>query len=108
MAPYRKLEYYVDEDETIPFKQFIRRLKTRQERADCFALIELLRSGGDELDGMQHLTHNHDVHEFRDDAIRIFYVYEGDGIVILDCLLPIQGNDLSDIYRKAEDYGRED
>lgn len=108
MAPYWKIEYYVSEGGMIPFELFIRRLKTREARADCAALLKLLELRGDTLDGVQHLTHKHGLRELRDEGMRIFYLCDGDTVVVIDGLLPAHGKDLSDIYRKAEDYGSDD
>ena len=106
MPPSWKIYYYVSEDTTCPFEEFIGKLKTRQERADCVALIRLLKRGGDTLDGHRHLTYPNGLREIRDRSMRLFYVCCGDDrIVIMGGLLPAQGKEFfDDIYRKAEDH----
>ncbi|MCA1568580.1 MAG: hypothetical protein LC803_23625 [Acidobacteria bacterium] len=105
MAPPWRIRYYKAEDGTIPFKGFINRLKTRQERANCFTWIEMLNILGDKLNGNQYLTHPNGMREIRDKSMRIFYVCDDDYIVIIDGLLPMQGNEHFDaICRKAKDY----
>lgn len=105
MAPAWKIRYYVSEQGTKPFEDFIKKLKTRQERADCATWIELLRLRGDTLRGHQHLTHINGLREICDRSMRIFYVCDGGVVVLIDGLLPGQGEEFfNDIRRKAEDY----
>ena len=117
MDPAWTIEYYVSKDKTIPFEEFAKTLKTQQERANCYALIELLKSWGDEPRVNQRLTHTEvlcfglRVHEIRDETMRIFYLCEDDArvIVVVDVLLPTQGDEfLLEICRKAEDYASDE
>ncbi|MBV9957254.1 MAG: hypothetical protein JO360_02490 [Acidobacteria bacterium] len=99
----------MSEDGTKPFEAFIRRLKTREERAECMTWIEFLRQRGDMLDGHQHRTPVLGLCEIRDRSMRIFYLRDGDAIVIIDGLLPNQGKEFfEEICRKAEDYVSDD
>lgn len=91
MAPAWKIRYYVSDDGTKPFEDFIRKLKTRQERAECAAWIHLLRLRGDTLRGHRHLTHANGLREIQDRSMRIFYVCEDDVVVLIDGQLPEQG-----------------
>lgn len=106
MTPPWRIRYYVSEDGTIPFKDFIGRLKSRRERAACGAVIKLLNLL-EMSNGRGHLTHTNGLCEFQVESVRIFYVYDSDDdvIVVIDGLLPGDGQDRFDaIRRKAEDY----
>ena len=110
-APAWKIRYYVSVDGTKPFKDFIKRLEARKERAECSALIKFLRMRGAALDGHRHFTHTKGLrfglhlHEVSDKSVRIFYVCDGDAVVIIDGLFPEQGKEFfKEICRKAEDY----
>jgi len=104
MAPAWKIRYSVSENGTRPFEDFIRRLKTREERADCAAWIALLRLRGNTLRGDCHLTHTNGLREIHDRSMRIFYVCKDDDVIIIDGLLPEQGKEFfDDIARKARD-----
>jgi hypothetical protein len=83
-APTWKIRYYVSEDETKPFEAFIMRLETLEERAECAALIELLRLRGDKSSDHQPLTHNNHWRVLRGNEVRIFYICEDDTVVIID------------------------
>ncbi len=105
MAPRWRIQYYRSEDGTVPFQDFLVKLSTREARANCKAWIELLRQLGDTISGSQHLTHANELHEVYDDALRIFYICDGEVIVIFDGLLPGDGKArIESIYRKVEDY----
>ncbi len=106
MVPLWEIQYYVSEDGSCPFEGFIGRLPTRLAKADCRAWIELLKLLGDTLDGDEHITHTRAaVHEIHDRSARIFYIFDGKVIVIIDGLLPQDAESLVEaIYRKVQDY----
>jgi hypothetical protein len=112
-APQWDIWYYVAEDKTKPFEGFIEKLKTKEEQKTCSSLIEFLRLRGDKLYDLQHLTYTEGLrlplHEIREGRVRIFFICDGDLVVVIDGLLPTQGEEFFlEIYRRAKDYANHD
>lgn len=108
MAPKWSISYYEYESGGSPFEDFIPRLD-RKQRAECHAIIRLLRKRGDTLDGEQCLTHacsRGELKEYQGASVRVFYLRDPDArsvIIIIDCLLGGENGELLEAIRRKVD-----
>ena|SRR2546421_3396374 len=101
MLPPSGFELYVimEGDRSILF--FISGLpEDAQQEAE--ALIRLIQEKGNSIVGGRQVNHGDGLFELRGEYVRIFYIVLTDNrVLLIDGLLPDQGDDLTNIRRKA-------